>query len=98
MANLYPDIGNRIEITRILTQKTAKQLNKDDIEQLRFMGFSKNAHINYKAGDVTERFYSIEDIIAEIPSFIERNNVNVTEVYYWRGNEKIIAWKLTDMN
>jgi hypothetical protein len=89
--DLYID-GDHIEINRILDKKTARLINKQERDSAKITGFKPEWCGKYKEGDSTTRFDSLEDIIAELSKFIERNQLSVTEVLYVdkRDVEKIV--------
>jgi hypothetical protein len=83
--------GDWYQIDHILDKKRARDLNGQERD---IVGCNIGPLPQYKAGDSTTRFDSVEDIIAELPKYIERNNLNITEVHYWDRDMEKIVWSI----
>ena len=77
-------------INRILSKREAFILNKQEKQSYRVLGCNDTVAGGYQEGEESERFDLVDDIIAEIPHFIFRNKINVSEVYY----KDELIWKL----
>jgi hypothetical protein len=74
------------EIDHAITEKEAELLNAND-----FAGVDTTDNPNlYKCNDYSNRFFTKQDVIDEIPAFIKRQGLSeIDEVWY--GDE--IIWK-----
>ena len=83
-----------IELNRVLSAREARLLNKQAKEEHEKYGWNFSSFIRYKPHGETCRFHSFDQVITEIPKFILRNKLPITEVYY--KHEDDVVWKLRD--
>jgi hypothetical protein len=79
-----------VRVNRILSAAEARVLNEQDEAANELFGFDRDAAGFNKPGDVTERFDSFDDIVSALSRFVERNSLDIDEVYY-REN---VIWSL----
>ena len=78
---LHADDGITHAVQRVLSKKEARVLNKQDTKNDAKYGFDANILGRHREGHETARFDSLSALIAELPGFIARNNLDITEVY-----------------
>ena len=83
-----------IELNRVLSVREARLLNKQAKEEHEKYGWNFSSFVRYKPHGETCRFHSFDQVVAELPRFITRNDLTITEVYH--GCEENVVWKLCD--
>jgi hypothetical protein len=78
------------EIDHAITEKEAESLNMNDSSGVDIRYYNPTNFNIYKCNDYSDRFFTKQDIIDEIPAFIKRQGLSeIDEVWY--GDE--IIWK-----
>jgi len=91
---LHLEDGTTFEIERSLTSQEIRTFNQHEKQNCEILGLSYDKFGQYRKGDVSGRFDSFEDIVAALPDFVKKNNIDVDEIWY--SNENNVLWRQTE--